>query len=69
MFAVQIQLPEIQLVNDAVLIVWKYKLIQNESETEHEKERIMEDDVTVHQNPQRTPMTAKVDSLYVNLTC
>ena len=38
----QIQLPDIQLLNDAVLIVWKYKLIQNE--TEREEESVIKED-------------------------
>ena len=53
----QIQLPEIQLVNDAVLIVWRYKLIQNESETEQER-KVVDDDNSVSES-QQTPMTVK----------
>jgi len=36
-------------VNDAVLVVWKYKLIQNESETE-EEEKVVDDDNSISES-------------------
>ena len=36
-------------MNDAVLVVWKYKLIQNESETEQER-KVVDDDNSVSES-------------------
>ena len=36
-------------MNDAVLVVWKYKLIQNESETEQEG-KVVDDDNSVSES-------------------